>query len=346
LIDVFSSDDRGFVGYLGARGVISPTVALAVPFAMSQLSGNGGYFGQDSALLSFPDAIYRLDISTQRLTLLAVPPANQRFVSVSSMWETKTSGEELANFCIVAALPKAIEAFDQNGAALVYAPIPDPTTKFYAATVWYWRHPARFNALFMAQPTGSAQPDYVHHPYRFITVNAAGVVTSEIATHPVEFNVGKQPSIASAMAMLVIVPIGAIVGATVIGVYAAMGQPHALADAYHYIIHFQYLDLAVIWTLVGAVIFALVMLAFSRVYAWNRRDTIKWMIGGALLSWPGILMLLAVVPFPLRIACSSCGRKRLASRMTCEHCGAAAMQPARDGTEIFEGAAKAPAIAE
>jgi hypothetical protein len=50
----------------------------------------------------------------------------------------------------------------------------------------------------------------------------------------------------------------------------------------------------------------------------------------------GVLLMLALREWPARIACPGCHKPRVATRNTCEHCGAPHARPRTDGTEIFQ----------
>jgi hypothetical protein len=73
-----------------------------------------------------------------------------------------------------------------------------------------------------------------------------------------------------------------------------------------------------------------------RRYAWGRARCLGWAACGLLFGLAGLLLMLALVPWPARISCRSCGRLRVVTRDRCEHCGAEHALPEPDGTEIFE----------
>ena len=88
--------------------------------------------------------------------------------------------------------------------------------------------------------------------------------------------------------------------------------------------------------LVGAVFWASVVFGIARRYAFSRRQTWWWAVGGFILGPAGLLTLLVLREWPARLPCATCGRKRLVDRQQCEHCGAAFPPPAPTGTEIFD----------
>ena len=77
----------------------------------------------------------------------------------------------------------------------------------------------------------------------------------------------------------------------------------------------------------------------------NRRGQIAWAFGIFWLGWYGVLLLLALRPWPARIPCPNCNRLRVVDRESCEHCGAVWARPLRDGTEIFDTASREVAAA-
>ena len=74
----------------------------------------------------------------------------------------------------------------------------------------------------------------------------------------------------------------------------------------------------------------------------TKRTQFAWAFGVFWLGLYGVLMLLALREWPARVPCPNCGRRRVVTREACEHCGAAFDRPARDGTEIFDGAESPP----
>ena len=70
----------------------------------------------------------------------------------------------------------------------------------------------------------------------------------------------------------------------------------------------------------------------------GRRGRLAWAFGVFWLGGYGVLLLLALRPWPARLPCPNCGRERVVDNEACEHCGRAWARPKRDGTEIFDTA--------
>ena len=88
----------------------------------------------------------------------------------------------------------------------------------------------------------------------------------------------------------------------------------------------------------GGLVAALLAWLISRRLGDGRRGQVAWAVGGFLLGGYGVLLLLALRPWPARLPCPNCGRERVVDNEACEHCGRAWARPKRDGTEIFDTA--------
>jgi hypothetical protein len=96
---------------------------------------------------------------------------------------------------------------------------------------------------------------------------------------------------------------------------------------------------------IGGILFALVTWRIARRCAFGRGLTWAWVVGNVFLSWTGVLVLIALRPIPALEICQSCGKPRVVTRETCEHCGASWPTVKRDGTEIFDEPAKLVRVA-
>jgi len=73
-------------------------------------------------------------------------------------------------------------------------------------------------------------------------------------------------------------------------------------------------------------------------FAFERNRRQLWAALGFVLGPVGVLLMLSLIDMPLRENCPSCQRKRVVTRVHCEHCNAPFQPPPVDGTEIFEPA--------
>jgi len=67
----------------------------------------------------------------------------------------------------------------------------------------------------------------------------------------------------------------------------------------------------------------------------SRRAQWAWVLFNGLLGFPGLTLLLSLFDRIAKIACPSCGKRRLVTREQCEHCNAPFARPAPEGIEVF-----------
>jgi hypothetical protein len=104
---------------------------------------------------------------------------------------------------------------------------------------------------------------------------------------------------------------------------------------------FGYISLIIL----SAVASALGCIVLARRCAFSRARNIGWSLIGFTFGWVGLVLMLALQEWPARVACPKCGKLRVVTRDTCEHCGAEHAKPAADGTEIFEARDAVPQVA-
>jgi hypothetical protein len=79
-----------------------------------------------------------------------------------------------------------------------------------------------------------------------------------------------------------------------------------------------------------------------RGYAFSLARRTGWGLCGLLFGPTGLLLMIALLEWPARVACPKCRKPRVVTRETCEHCGAAQATPVPDGTEVIELSAATP----
>jgi hypothetical protein len=97
--------------------------------------------------------------------------------------------------------------------------------------------------------------------------------------------------------------------------------------------------------LVSAAICGVACFLLARRNAFSIAGTLGWSIFGLVAGIWGLLLLLMLVEWPMRVSCPSCRKLRVVSREICEHCGAPHQSPACDGTEVFESTGRSPVVA-
>jgi hypothetical protein len=89
---------------------------------------------------------------------------------------------------------------------------------------------------------------------------------------------------------------------------------------------------------IASLIAAALAFLLARLFAFERNRRLLWTALGFVLGPLGVLLMLSLIDWPVRELCPACARRRVVTRVRCEHCDASFLPPALDGTEIFEPA--------
>jgi len=88
--------------------------------------------------------------------------------------------------------------------------------------------------------------------------------------------------------------------------------------------------------LLEGVLFAALAFVRGRRYAFHAARLSLWTAIGFALGPLGFALMLSLVEWPALENCPACGRSRLVTRESCEHCNKPFLSPGADGTEVFE----------
>jgi ABC-type transport system involved in multi-copper enzyme maturation permease subunit len=88
--------------------------------------------------------------------------------------------------------------------------------------------------------------------------------------------------------------------------------------------------------LLEGVLFAALAFARGRRYAFPAGRLSLWTAIGFALGPLGFALMLSLLEWPALENCPACGRPRLVTRDSCEHCSKPFTSPQADGTEVFE----------
>jgi hypothetical protein len=89
------------------------------------------------------------------------------------------------------------------------------------------------------------------------------------------------------------------------------------------------------WIGIG-IVCAIAAVALLRRRDQTRWTKIVWIVIALLMGVSAVLLLLSLRSRVATVRCPSCGKERLVTRETCQHCQAAFAEPARQGVEILE----------
>jgi hypothetical protein len=84
------------------------------------------------------------------------------------------------------------------------------------------------------------------------------------------------------------------------------------------------------------VLFAALAFSRGRRHAFSNRRLALWTAVGFVLGPLGYVLMLSLLEWPAFEICPACGRSRLVTRDSCEHCSEPFLSPDFDGTEVFE----------
>jgi hypothetical protein len=329
ILHVYSSATQRQTGYVGADGVLSDRYSTAAAFPDRILSTYAGYVQGDIVLL-FPHALYAVSAKQPGLRLFAAAPSGQAFTSATST----------QNF-VCAVTKSTVLLFDLSGTLVIQAPYSENPKDFSWAQVFV-THPSgaqgapRLSLLYF-NGVGGAASWIRAHPWWLVAYSATGAILSRTPVYSVQtYEQPKGTDAAEGAIPAMFIPVGVFAGGVAI-VGAVAACDHSFRDATLRSLAWNAaIEWSLIWLAVGTLLSVLPAIAIGRLYGWNRGDRWRWTVALALLGWPMMLTLLAMVPLPERIRCRSCGKMRRVGRITCEHCGAALPSPIASGTEIFE----------
>jgi hypothetical protein len=329
----YSRKDRHHIGSIGPEGFAPVGTPPGRPFAGPMLHSPWSNQG----LIAFSQAVYRVDLPTQRVHTLYQAPSGQEVLSAAYF----RSGTD----------PAAVSGLAIATRQEILFLEPDGTLRFKV------RHPCdieRYGRVQVAATAGGEQTfawysptadwQTVHGwvlPDFLIALAADG---SEIRRYALPVTTPAPPGGPAWRQALsaVAIPVLAVIGVHGVAAltsgrgwppntlppgFMAEGSPGEWISA---------LCANVIAPLGLAAICAVLCLLLARRYVFGKGACIGWTIGGLLLGFMGVLVLLALRDWPAREACPVCGKMRVVDRDKCEHCGAPFPASVPDGTEIFE----------
>ncbi len=312
------------------------------------------YDASPCVFLDFPEVVYTVDLTRRTIRKLFTPAEGQT-VQWARPWWDGSRKTLLAVICT----EQSVHVVDEAGRTVFSAPLLDDLSHQGPLRVARLEQPRRFVVWY--------EPVLLHGldagktmPGRLVEYDPAG---REIARRPVEPRPLARPSDAQALFGLATAPAEgtALFALTrdilsgdgsyrqqrvrLLSVLLVMASTYFIPGAgWHsgaergQVLAFEGL------VVVSALLSALLCFLLARRHSFSWARCLVWSLGGLLFGPAGLLLLLAVQDWPARIACPGCGKPRVVSRDTCEHCGAAHATPAADGTEIFEAAVVAQAV--
>jgi hypothetical protein len=357
----YDKHSKLLIGSFGPDGFAAPDEQPQNRFEGEIYHVTRDYLSRASAYLAFPGGVYTVDFRKRTLRTLFVPKAGES-VLWASRWENEKQKQSLA----FVGTDRAIHVVDPAGSRVLSTPLAFDRASYRVHSVgrlegprrhWAWYEPAWHLPLdrLEAMPASVVEYDSTGQEIAPRKILSPRPGAAREFTPPVPL---VEPSSAHVWFGLATAPAEAAL---------LKGTMHALQSEVHHnnssemglLLPFlftltQFFLPGVRWLpsahpglifgnaalmLLAAGVSALICFVLTRRHAFSRWHCVGWALCGLLCGPVGLLLLLALQEWPARIPCPKCGKLRVVTRDTCEHCGAPHTAPASDGTEIFESTA-------
>jgi hypothetical protein len=302
LIATFDPSSRRLVGWLGPEGFTPGDTPPARRFEGKPQIGVFFMPRQIAALLTFPDAVYRVVLDENRVEKVFTPEPGEIILAATaekSLAATPRAAGESTRVEVVLT-SKRIVITEVDG------------------TVFNLPNDPRF--------AGNA---YLHIAR---ARNAPG--TPIIAIYRTQRNTSAQVAVwdqgGNLMDQKSLPPLGPLSTPSTFS-ESVTNAALPLARLYRILRGDIDLMLMILSTLSGLAAYAL-----GRAFAFPSSRLLLWAALGLLLGPLGFAVMFLLHDWPARERCSACNRLRVVTRERCEHCSEAFAGPKLDGTEIFE----------
>jgi hypothetical protein len=305
--------------------------------------------------LSLPGGVYALDFARHTIRTLFTPPEGQT-VLAATRW--KDDREKWSRAFVLT--DQSVYVLDEAGAPLLSAPLAYDREDYGHVGVAQLEAPRRFvvwyePSWYLWAEAAKTMPSYLVEydvagreiARRTVSprpLNAAppGLALFGLATPPAEAAIiagAARESVAAARQKqgLEVQPVAFFVAVPT--QFFIPGEEPDMAATVGVVIAYRAL------ILLSALACAAICFLLARRHSFSRAASLGWGLCGLLFGPAGLLLMLAVQPWPARIICPACRRPRVVTRDTCEHCAAPHALPTPDGTEIFEPVVATPDVA-
>jgi hypothetical protein len=326
LSHVYDTGVNREIGIVGKDGFAPAGKPLPQPFPGHRLTMYGW---ADGAWMAFSGGVYRVNSETRGADLVLKPPAGKSFIAAGFAPSVRPPyGTDERQALAITGNSLYVSATHRRPAA---------TLPLDAAGANYWTtlytNGKRYFLWYRNLAADGETSKII--PAALVTLDLRGrVLDRQEFSFPPESRSDTAPA---TIPLSTLTPVWLLGG---FGAFLMVGKVFQLDTALQML---DELAKGPVW-LVPFLVYTLLGAALSAVACWQiaarcelpRSGRLQWAIGGFLLGTFGVLMLLGLLEWPSREACAVCGKRRVVTRETCEHCGAEWPEPKPDGTEIFQ----------
>ncbi len=359
----YDKKTKQFLGSFGPDGFVHPGEAPRARFEGEPAHISWMYLAFARNYLAFPGGVYRVDFDDMTIRRLFVPPAGET-VLWASRWEDEKEKHALA----FVGTDRSIRVVTETGSPVLSVPRVYDRKDYRVKQVgrlegperyWVWYAPQCYRDLGTLETLPEQVVIYDRGGHELQPRQA--VPPRPGGAHDLS------PPVVRAEASTINMVAGAVTApaqtAVLLGTTRSLesGVRRANNAEVPLLLRFlivatQYFIPGVRWdarahlglvygfwalSLLSAAVCALGCFLLARRALSSRTHCLGWALCGLLFGPVGLLLMLALQERPAHVLCHACGKARLVTRETCEHCGAAHAPPTPDGTEIFENAAAA-----
>ena len=330
LIAVYQNQSARLVGWVGPDGYSVGEAMPAHRFEGALRPYTEIWYSQP--LLAFPTEVYRLDLQRPSIRKVFTAPAGEEILGAVGSGDSTSTLTAYGARAQFDAIGTTQNVYVQSPDGTPQLTVPrDPRAAGYGDVVvaralnapglptFFWYHPA-FGTLTANQSNTETG--------RITAYGGDRRVLSQVTLPPDTAGPAKQTDWSDIATAALMQPLGPKVARAL---YRRVKDPHApprRTDAL--------LDVTV--PIVASLVAAALAFLIGGVWAFERRRRWLWVGLGVALGPLGVLLMLSLIGWPTRERCAPCSRKRVVTRVRCEHCDAPFPPPPPDGTEIFEPA--------
>jgi hypothetical protein len=348
---------KRLIGSFGPDGLVAPDTQPKERFKGMPSHATNFPKANTPDYLAFPDAVYRIDFHKRTVQTLFVPSAGE-----TVLWADRLRIEKDNLSLAFVGTDKSFHVLDEGGSEVFSTALATDLENYQVTRVgrledplryWVWYEPMCYLGLEILETMPTIVVQYDTGGREIARTSVPPRPGGARATGPRQpYN---EPSFTPGVAGLVTPPAEAavLVGTTRYLVSEAEAKNDTERELLLPFLQFttQFFIPGVRWNpsthpglvfgfaglmVLSAVACALACFSLARRHSFSRASCVGWALFGIAFGWAGLVLMVALHDWPARIACPGCGKLRVVTRDTCEHCGAAHAVPLPDGTEIIE----------